>query len=166
MVIMLCNSVTPLLHIVVNMCCVPMHVCCDPKHMLTKYKHDKHAKHYCSGAGPRQKRKCSSRSRTDGASDIRQDPAHCNAMLSALQQGKLGCKAAASTQNLVTAGQSVLVGGGNIPNEAMGFDRTRAEGGQSVGEAECSQLTIPVCGQQSPCKRMKIEIKQEPQRLI
>ncbi len=162
---MLHTSVTLLLHVVVKICRVPMHVCCDPKHMLTEQIYDKWDKHYCSGAGPRQKRKCSSRSCTDSASDIRQDPAHCHALPTTLQQEKVGCKAVASTQNQVTAGQSVSVGGGNTPNEAMGFDRTRAEGGQNVGEEECSQLTIPICGQQSPCKRMKIGIKQDPQRL-
>ena len=104
-------------------------------------------------------------SRTDGASDIKQDPAHCNALPTTLQQGKIGCKAAASTQNQVTAGQSVSANGGNIPNEAMAFDQTRYEGGQNVGEGECSQRTTPVCGQQSPCKRMKIAIKQDAQRL-
>ena len=102
---------------------------------------------------------------TDGASDTRQDPAHCNALPTTLQQEKVGCKAAASTQNQVTAGQSVSVGGGNIPNEVMDLDQTRAEGGQNVGEEERSQPTIPTCGQQSPCKRMKIELKQDPQRL-
>jgi len=43
-----------------------MHVCSDPMHMLTKCNK---RKHYYSGAGPRQKRKCSSMSCTDGASD-------------------------------------------------------------------------------------------------
>ncbi len=125
-------------------------------------------KRYYSGAGPRQKRKCSSMSRTDGASDIRHDPAHCNALPSTLQQGKLGCggfEAATSMQNQVAAGQSVSVGNGKIANEAMGFYQTRAEDGQNVEEVECSQLTVPTCCQPSPCKRMKIELKQELQRL-
>lgn len=105
---------------------------------------------------------------TDSASDIRQDPAHCNALPSTLQQEKVGCKAAASTQNQVTAGQPVSVDGGHIPNEAMDLDQTRAEGGQcgqNVGEKECSQVTTTICGQQSSCKRMKIELKQDVNRL-
>ena len=104
-------------------------------------------------------------SRTDGTPDIKQDPAHCSALPTTLQEGKLGCKTAASTHNQVTAAQSVSANGGNIPNEAMAFDQTKEEDGQNVGEAECSQRTIPVCGQQSPCKRMKIGIKRDAQRL-
>ena len=162
---MLHTCAPTLLHIVIKIRRVSMHACCDAKYMLTEEMCDKWDKHYCSGAGPWQKGKCSSRSCTDSASDIRQESTHCHALPTTLQREKIGCKAAASNQNQVTAGQSVSVDGGNISKEAMDLDQTRAEGGQNIGEAACSQLTIPICGQQPPCKRMKIELKQDPQRL-